>query len=75
MPHSPSNDGNPASHTGGNPCALGCRRPPRFFLVVIYAVSMEFLGPGLIGAGVGPISAALTGTVDHWWNGSIRRLY
>lgn len=45
------------------------------FSVVIYAGFMEFLAPGLIGAGVGPISAALTGTVDHWWNGSIRRLY
>lgn len=46
------------------------------FSVVIYAGSMEFLAPGLIGAGVGPISpGALTGTVDHWWNGSIRRLY
>ena len=31
------------------------------FSVVIYAGSMEFLAPGLIGAGVGPFSAALTG--------------
>ena len=45
------------------------------FSVVIYAGFMEFLAPGLIGAGVGPISAAFTGTVDHRWNGSIRRLY
>lgn len=46
------------------------------FSVVIYSGSMEFLDPWLIGAGVGPISqGALTGTVDYWWNGSIRRLY
>lgn len=45
------------------------------FSVVIYAGSMEFLAPGLIGAGVGPISAAFTGIVDHRWYGSLRRLY
>lgn len=31
------------------------------FSVVIYAGSMEFLAPGLMTAGVGPLSAALTG--------------
>lgn len=31
------------------------------FSVVFYAGFMEFLAPGLIGAGVGPISAAFTG--------------
>lgn len=45
------------------------------FSVVIYAGSMKFLAFGLIGAGVGPISAVFTGIVDHRWYGSLRRLY
>ena len=53
----------------------GLQEAAPIFSVVIYAGFMEFLTPGLIGAGVGPISAAFTGTVDHWWNGSLRRLY
>jgi Predicted branched-chain amino acid permease (azaleucine resistance) len=36
------------------------------FSVVIYAGSMEFLAIGLVGAGVGPFSAALTGLMVNF---------